>query len=210
MRAALFALSVLLLWSPSVLAQSATTPAACDALRQLQLWRGAHGHEDGMVCGGRAAAGRPRAVARPGGDETARVLPPRWRDRSACGRAGGNDLRHRVRARASGELERTIPVPGRRRPERLRRQTPLGASGRAAIAGARARLRRRQHRHRTHRDGRLRRQLQAGPAGEPRLRVRGDRPRRRGREAHHRAALRQAAGQARTSPAAPPAAARRC
>ena len=37
MRAALFALSVLLLSSPSVLAQSATTPAACEALQKLQL-----------------------------------------------------------------------------------------------------------------------------------------------------------------------------
>ena len=38
MRAALFGLSVLLLSSPSVLAQTTrTTPAACEALQKLQL-----------------------------------------------------------------------------------------------------------------------------------------------------------------------------
>ena len=60
-------------------------------------------------------------VAAASRDEPPSVLPPRWRDRPAYGRAGWNELRHWLRTLAAGDVERPVSDAGRRRPERLRR-----------------------------------------------------------------------------------------
>ena len=143
------------------------------------------------------AAGAPVPGGRGGGPPAATNLPAYCRLDGVIDRrtgAAGVDLRHRIRARAAGELERPIPVPGRRGLERLgpdRRSAASAAGERSGLARGFAVVSTDTgHQGR----GAIRRQLHAGPAGEPRLRVRRDRPRGGRRQAHHRAALRQAAG----------------
>ena len=92
------------------------------------------GHQGGMDCRRFEAAGRSRRRAV--GNHVARVLPARRHDRSAHRRRGG-ELRDRVRAGVAGELERPLPVPGRRRLERIRadrRSAASAAGGSPALA----------------------------------------------------------------------------
>ena len=132
---------------------------------------GALDHEGRVVprWGAPAASRTERAGA---AAQAAGVLPPRRRARSPH-RRRRHRLRHRLRACTSGRLERTLPLPGRRRAERQRAlaaRRPGG--GRHTRAGPR--VRRGLDRHRTHRR-RVRRHLHARAAGEPRLRLPGRR-----------------------------------
>ena len=137
---------------------------------------------------GRLAPAPGTALGASARRQAARLLPAE-RDPRPAHRRGRQELRHRLRAGASRRVERTLPVPGRGRPERHG-----GAAARTDGAGrcrARPRLRRRHDRHRSPRGG-LRRVLHGGAAGEPRLRLPGRRARGRTRSPDRRAALRQA------------------
>ena len=122
------------------------TPPACAALMKLQV----PGVALTVTKTEWFAAGAPHrqraAAAAASGVEAARVLPARRHDRSAR-RRRRHDLRHRLRAGAARELERPLPVPGRRRAERLGAAAARRA-GQRRQSRPRARLRRRQHRHR--------------------------------------------------------------
>ena len=184
--------AVLLCASVAAAQTPRTTPAACDALRQLQV----AGVALTVTKAEWFAAGAPLPGGRGGAAPVATKLPAYCRlDGVIDRRMGrGRDLWHRLRACAAGGLERPIPVPGwrwaqrigpeRRWARRRRVSGPALARGFAVVSTDTG--------HQGTR--RVRRQLQTGPAGEPRLRLRRDRTRGGGREAHHRAALRQAAG----------------
>ena len=107
------------------------------------------GRQGGVGRGGRADARRARRRS-PSGHTAAGVLPPRRRHRSPHGRRRHN-LRHRLRSRHAGELERPLPVSRRRWPERVG-AAAAGRVRRRRHTGARPRVRGCQHRHRATRD----------------------------------------------------------
>ena len=120
------------------------------------------------------------------------ALPRRGRDRAAH-RPQRQAVRHRLRAGAARRLERPVPVPGRRRPERQRRPaarrqvaaatTPALARGFAVVSTD------------TRPQGAvLRRQLLRGPGGHAQLPLPGERQGHGRGEADHRAYYGKPAG----------------
>ena len=110
-------------------AQTRRDAAACAALTSLQIpgialsITKAEWFAEGSSPAGRS---RRRAAA----DQASGLLPRGWRARSTHGRRR-QAVRHRLRARTARRLERPLPVSGRRRLERQRADAARAPSHRA-------------------------------------------------------------------------------
>ena len=208
MRAMAFAPALLFTCGPAF-AQTPirTTPEACAQLRSCRCGRRPHRRQGGVV-----EAGAPMPGGRAGAPPVATHLPAYCRLDGVIDRrtgAAGATYGIGFALALAGELEWPFPVSGRRRPERLGAAAARRVRRRRHVR-ARPRVRGRQHRHRAPGRGGFdatfmqdqQASLDFAYAAVGRVAER--------RQADHRPALRHAAGPVRTSPAVPPAAARRC